>query len=131
LAGAANIFDTGNDNTKLTIMKKIIFACDGKNFPAGAFEFIKDLNLSEPVLLTGAFLHSLNFEEFLPGVFAMYGGAVLEFMDEEKQELKAMIRHFEDQCQRNGIEYRVHEESMNWNISDLSKETKRDRIPGS
>ncbi|MBP9098588.1 MAG: universal stress protein, partial [Ferruginibacter sp.] len=105
-------------------MKKIIFASDGKNFPKGAFEFIKELQQTEPVLLTGAFLHSLNFEEFLPGVFAMYASPALEFLQEEKNQVTQTIRLFEDSCQRNNIEYRVHEQSMNWKIDDLAKETR-------
>ena len=105
-------------------MKKIVFACDGKSFPNGAFGFVKDLNQGEQVLLTGAFLHSVNFEEFLPGFFAMSGGPIMKFIEEEKQQIKKLIQHFEEQCQRNGIEYRVHEESMNWNIEDLIKETR-------
>lgn len=105
-------------------MKKIIFACDGKNFPKGAFEFIKEMNETEPVLLTGAFLHALNFEEFLPGVFALYAGPAVEFLKEEQKNCKKMMTLFEESCQKSGIEYRVHEESMNWKIDDLSKETR-------
>ena len=33
------------------IMKKIILASDGKNLPKGAFEFIKQLQQTEPLLL--------------------------------------------------------------------------------
>lgn len=105
-------------------MKKIIFASDGKSFPKGAFEFAKELHRHEPVLLTGAFLHSLNFEEFLPGVFAMYASPALEFLEEEKKLNKQITKQFEDLCQRNMIEYRVHEQSPNWNIDDLTKETR-------
>jgi len=105
-------------------MKKIIIASDGNNFPKGAFEFIKELQQHEPVLLVGAFLHSLNFEEFIPGVFAMGAGPAARFMQEEKADLEKCIRLFEETCQRNGIEYRVHEESNNWNINDLAKETR-------
>ncbi len=105
-------------------MKKIILAADGKNFPVGAFEFIKELNQSEGLLLTGAFLHAINFEEFLPGVFANYPGPVIDFIEEEKLLVKKQVQHFEELCKRNGIEYRVHEESMNWDIEDLAKETR-------
>ena len=105
-------------------MKKIILACDGKNFPQSAFEFAKELQQKEPVLLTGAFLHAVNFEEFIPGVFAMSTGPVATFLEEEKTEHKKMIARFEALCQRNGIEYRVHEQSSNWNINDIVKETR-------
>jgi len=105
-------------------MKKIIFACDGKNFPKGAFEFVKEMQQTDPVFLTGAFLYPVNFEEFLPNVFAVYAGPVVEFVEEEKAEVKKSIRHFEEQCQLNGIEYVVHVESNSWNINDLAKETR-------
>ncbi len=105
-------------------MKKIIFACDGKSFPKGAFEFVKELQQKEPVLLTGVFLHALNFEEFIPGVVAFYTAPVASFLEEEKAELQKNIRSFEEICKRNGIEFRVHEESRNWNINDLAKETR-------
>jgi hypothetical protein len=105
-------------------MKKIILACDGKNFPRGAFEFVKELQQTEPVLLTGAFLHAMNFEEFLPGVFAIYAGPAAKLLEDEKAEHEKNIKLFGELCQRNGIEYRVHEESINWNINDLVKETR-------
>ncbi len=105
-------------------MKKIILACDGKNFPKGAFEFAKELQQSEQVLLTGAFLHPMNFEEFIPGIFALYSSPIATFLEQEKAEYQRNIKLFEELCQHNGIEYRVHEESNNWNINDLVKETR-------
>jgi len=105
-------------------MKKIILACDGKHFPKGAFEFAKELQQTEPILLTGAFLHAINFEEFLPFLFAIQAGPIGKFVEEEKAEYQKSIAYFIESCQRNGIEYRVHEESSNWNINDLVKETR-------
>lgn len=105
-------------------MKKIIFACDGKSFPKGAFELIKEMYKTEPALITGTFLHAINFEEFLPGAFSLSAGPSKEFFEEEQREFRSMVRQFEEQCQKNGLEYRVHEESMNWNIDNLVKETR-------
>lgn len=105
-------------------MKKILFACDGKNLPKGAFEFIKELQQEEPILLTGAFLHAMNFELLLPGLFAMAAAPALEFLEEEKNEFKHTIAHFREMCEHNGIEYIVHEESQGWNTDDLAKETR-------
>ena len=105
-------------------MKKIILACDGENFPKGAFEFVKELQQQEPVLLIGAFLHPVNFEIFLPGVFATYGGPAPEFLEEQKVQFEKNIHLFSELCERNGIEYRVHEESYNWNIKDLTTESR-------
>ncbi|HSN60649.1 MAG TPA: hypothetical protein VLR49_06930 [Ferruginibacter sp.] len=105
-------------------MKKIVFACDGNNFPKGAFEFVKDLQKTESLLLTGCFLQSVNFEEMIPGLFATYAGPTAAFMELEKAEYKKTMLLFEELCQHNGIEYRVHEESNNWNMDDLLKETR-------
>jgi hypothetical protein len=105
-------------------MKKIIIASDGNNFPKGAFEFIKRMQQTEPVLLIGAFLHAVNFEELIPGIFALSTGPAAKFLEEEKADFEKCISFFENACQRNGIEYRVHEESSNWNINDLAKETR-------
>lgn len=105
-------------------MKKIIIASDGNNFPKGAFEFIKSLQQTEPVLLVGAFLHSVNFEEFIPGMLALSNGPAAKFIREEKADFETCICLFEEACRRNGIEYRVHEESNSWNINDLAKETR-------
>ena len=109
---------------KTAIMKKIILACDGENFPKGAFEYVKELQQAEPVLLIGAFLHPVNFEIFLPGVFASYGGPSIEFQEKEKVQFQKIIEFFSKICERNGIEYRVHEESYNWDIKDLAKESR-------
>jgi len=105
-------------------MKKIIFACDGNNFPKAAFEFVKELQKTEPLLLTGTFLQSIHFVEMLPGLFATFAGHTTAFMEEEKVEFKNTIHLFEEMCQRNGIEYRVHEDSNNWGMDDLLKETR-------
>ena len=105
-------------------MKKIILASDGKNLPKGAFEFIKQLQQAEPLLLTGVFLRPVNFEQFLPNVFAIYAGPAEELLEEEKAVYEKNIRQFETVCQHNGIEYRVHEESEHWDISELEKETR-------
>ena len=105
-------------------MKKIIFACDGKNFPKGAFEFIKELHQTEPVLLIGAFLHAMNFEEFIPAVFRIYTEPLDFILKKEAAEYEKNIALFEELCQRNGIEYKIHKESNTWHISDLEKETR-------
>jgi nucleotide-binding universal stress UspA family protein len=105
-------------------MKKILLACDGKDFPKGAFEFAKDLHQQEPILLTGAFLHVLNFDELLPVSFAITGGPIASFLEEEKEAYKKNTEMFETLCVKEGIEFRLHEESQSWNIEDFAKESR-------
>ncbi|MBI1344270.1 MAG: hypothetical protein GC171_15205 [Terrimonas sp.] len=53
-------------------MKKILFAFEGGNFSSGAFEFAKNMNEVEKILLTGIFLPEVEYANF--GVFD--GGTV-------------------------------------------------------
>ena len=92
--------------------------------PKGAFEFIKQLQQEEPVFLTGAFLHPVNFEILVPAAFAMTTIPAIEMMEEDQTQFKQSIREFRDRCERNAIEYTVHEESDQWGMEDLSKETR-------
>ena len=105
-------------------MKKVLFACDGKNLAKGAFDFIKQLQQDEPVLVTGVFLHALNFELFLPGVFAMSAVSAMDFLEEEQTQYKETIAQFKQMCERTALEYNVHEESESLNIDDLAKESR-------
>lgn len=105
-------------------MKKIVFASDGKNIPKGAFEFIKELNQEGPLLLAGAFLHAVNFEILLPGLFAMSPSPVMEFVEDEKLQYSNTVRQFREMCEKSQVEFTVHEESESWNIDDLAKETR-------
>ena len=105
-------------------MKKAILACDGKNFPKGAFEFIKELQLKEPLFVAGVFLHALNFEMMIPGLFAVTPEPVMEFLKNEHEEYENTIKEFRVLCERNALEYSVHEESKEWKIKDLVKESR-------
>jgi hypothetical protein len=107
----------------LSYMKKIIFVCDVNNFPVGAFEFIKSLNDSEPLLLVGAFFHSVNFDEGISNL-AFAPDPILAFTDSDIRTVHSSIMRFEQKCQKSGIEYRVHEESDQYKIEDLVKESR-------
>lgn len=105
-------------------MKKILFVCDVNNFPAGAFKFIESLHEQEPVLLTGAFFHSENFDVTMPTSLVFAPDPLLAFTDADTIAVKSSIEKFERKCQQQGIEYRVHEESEVFKLDDLVKETR-------
>lgn len=105
-------------------MKKIVFVCDGNNFSNEAFQFVKSLHAREPFLLTGAFFHSINYGLVIPNTFAPGAGSYLSFTEEENEAFHKGVDQFKDLCKRSGIEYRVHEESDSWRVSDLVKESR-------
>jgi hypothetical protein len=105
-------------------MKKILLLCDVNNFPTGAFEFIKNLHSSEPLLLTGAFFHSINYDLILPTAFAFNPDPVIAYTDKDLKAVANNIDLFEEKCKAEGIEYRTHEESNEFKIADVIKETR-------
>lgn len=107
-------------------MKKIIFAVDGTNFSEGAFEFIRQLNELQPVLVTGVFVPQTDYASLWSYATVAAGAPVyVPMMEEgESDEVMANIRRFEDRCQRNGIAYRVHKEFTDFALPELRKESR-------
>ena len=46
-------------------MKKVLFLCDGENFSNGAFQFIKQLNVSERVFVKGMFFDEIDYDQII------------------------------------------------------------------
>jgi hypothetical protein len=105
-------------------MKKIVFVCDGNNFSKEAFKFVEALYENEPFLLTGAFFHSIDYALLIPNTFAATATSFLAYQEDENEAYQGGITQFRRLCERNNIEYRIHEESEIWKIEDLVKETR-------
>ncbi len=104
-------------------MKKIIIAFDGENFSEGAFDFALKLNELKPILLTGIFLPLSTFSN-LWNYTAANGAVYMPVIEESDMETVAKNRtRFEKLCQHNSIEYRVHEDSENFSLQELKKES--------
>ncbi len=105
-------------------MKKILVVFDGTHFSEGAFEFTRVLNEKLPVLLTGVFLPQAKYA----GIFN-YGDAVttplyIPVMDAKEEIVQKNISRFKAVCQKQGIEYRVHEDYLDFALPELKKETR-------
>src|SRR5215210_1484435 len=105
-------------------MKKIVFVCDGKNFSNEAFQFVKSLYEKEPFLLTGAFFHSINYGLVISNTFAPNAEPFLAYTKEEQDAYCEGIKEFKNLCSINNIEHGIHEESDEWDIEDLVKESR-------
>jgi len=106
-------------------MKKIIIPFDGDHFSKGAFSFVKSLHEMNPVLLTGVFLPTIDYARFFffPAAFASpaYVPAMQYF---EEHDVQSNVDEFARQCEKTGIEYRVHKNLYESSISHLSTESR-------
>jgi nucleotide-binding universal stress UspA family protein len=102
-------------------MKKIILAFDGTNFSEGAFEFARRLNEVEPILLTGAFMPQTQLSSLWS--YANDEATIPLVENEEAEIIQKNITRFENLCQKNGIEYRVHKDYFDFVIPELKKES--------
>ena len=94
---------------KIIFMRKILLAFDGVQFSEAAFDFARQLNEKNPVLLTGVFLPKVSYANlwsYADGVGAPMFVPPMEDSDEEKTELN--IEKFEQLCQKHKIEYRTN-----------------------
>jgi nucleotide-binding universal stress UspA family protein len=104
-------------------MKKIILAFDGTHFSEGAFEFARQLNEINPVLITGIFLPQAEIASlwsYADGV----GGPYIPLIESDETDLvQKNVQHFKKLCEGNGIDYRVHEDNFDFVLPELKKET--------
>jgi nucleotide-binding universal stress UspA family protein len=106
-------------------MKKILLAFDGTHFCEGAFEFARQLNELKPILLVGAFLPQTTIANLWSYADGMGGAVYVPLLDEEESEqVKKNIEHFENRCKNNGIEYRVHKYFFDLALPELKKESR-------
>lgn len=107
-------------------MKKLIIALDGQHFPQGAFDFVKNINLSSKVLLAGVFLSPIDYSKVL--AFTGMEGVTLmpEWMvrNDDDVLVNKNINLFKEACTAEGIEYRIHKDTDLMAISSLIEETR-------
>jgi hypothetical protein len=108
-------------------MKKILLPFDGSHFSHGAFEFIKSLNVLAPVMVTGIFIPQFDYANLWS--YAVTGNSkpvVADFpLDDDEGELvKENMEHFEEECVKNDILFRVHDDVFNSILPELKKESR-------
>jgi len=112
-------------NLKLFLtMRKILLAFDGKNFPKGAFDFIKRLNDQHKISLVGVLLPSMasmGYVSFETDEGIAYVPTPIE---EDETAVKKAIATFEEQCTKNAIEYRPHAKDVTDVLKELQKESR-------
>jgi nucleotide-binding universal stress UspA family protein len=106
-------------------MKKILLAFDGAHFSEGAFSFAKKMNERSPILLTGVFLPQIDYAALWSYSAAVGAGMVIPTVEEDDAvRVEKNIELFKSKCQSAGIEYRVHNNSSDFVLPGLKKETR-------
>lgn len=107
-------------------MNKIILSLDGQHFPKGAFEFVKNLNFKNKILLAGVFLSPVDYSKLL-AYTGMEGITMLPewlIKNEDDVLVNKNISSFKDACIAEGIEFRIHKDIDLMAIASLIEETR-------
>jgi nucleotide-binding universal stress UspA family protein len=106
-------------------MKKILLSFDGNHFSPAAFEFARNMNAHEPILLTGVFLPPADFTGAQSYAYVGSAAYLIPLVENRDPELtQESINKFEDQCLQNGIEFRVHQDASAYALQELKKESR-------
>jgi hypothetical protein len=104
-------------------MKKVLIAFDRTNFSKGAFEFARQMNEREHLLLTGLFLPEVVIPTINSYASAMGDSLLIPLVEDEDELMNKNIQEFESLCLKNNIEYRTRKEFTDFAIPELKKET--------
>lgn len=105
-------------------MKKAVLICSGNNFPKGVFEFVRQQQKLEPLLLTGAFFYNMTYKQLLVESLHQAPWPALLHTEEDEMAVNESVNQFEQLCIDSSIEYTIHKESPLWNLDDIVIESR-------
>ncbi len=101
-------------------MKKVVVVFDGHHFSQGAFDFVRQLNEKERILVTGLFLPVVDYAELLYSLGGLTGPAYYsDIAFEDMGVIQQNISHFKAQCKEYNIEYNLHPDLSRHVISEI------------
>jgi len=105
-------------------MKKILFLCDGDNFPKGAFQFIKQLNGNERISVKGIFFNSVDYEQMISLAHIPIAEPFVKFKEDEKRLVLKSEQQFVEQCENFRIQYQIAEQKEGWDKEIFKNESR-------
>ncbi|MFI5153970.1 MAG: universal stress protein [Chitinophagales bacterium] len=105
-------------------MKKILFLCDGDNYPHGAFQFLKMMNAQEPIFLKGIFFNAIDYEQLITLSYLPLTAPYERMKTAEIQDVERSKEEFKKDCLHAGIKFLIHEKNEEWNRELLVKESR-------
>jgi hypothetical protein len=105
-------------------MKKVLFLCDGDNYPQGAFQFLKIMNAQEPVFVKGIFFTPVDYEQLINLAYMPLMAPYEKMKSEEIAEMSRSREQFQHDCSLAGIRFIISEKNTEWNRELLVKESR-------
>src|SRR5580765_4972702 len=105
-------------------MKKILFLCDGDNFPKGAFQFINQLNLHERVFVKGIFFAPVAYEQLISLSQIPIAEPFVKFEEGHKRMVTKSRQQFAYQCENSRIQYHISEQKEGWDKEIFKNESR-------
>jgi hypothetical protein len=105
-------------------MKKILFLCDGDNYPQGAFQFLKTMNAQEPVFAKGIFFTPVDYEQLINLSYMPLTAPYERIKTAEIADVSKSREQFNKDCSSAGIRYIISERASEWNKELLVKESR-------
>lgn len=106
-------------------MRKIIVAFDGSEFSQGAMDFARQMNERQAIFLTGVFIPQVIYAHLWSYADSASGSLFIPLLEgEESDAVNKNIAHFEKECNRYNIKYKVHKDFLDFALPELKKETR-------
>ncbi len=105
-------------------MKKLLFVCDGGNFPKGAMEFIKFLHQSETLLVKAVFLTPVDFQELIATSYVPIAEPYVKLKEEERLLTLQSRNSFISECEASSIKYQISHQNRKWGKDLFSRESR-------
>jgi len=103
-------------------MKKVLIVFDGSHFSEGVFDFVIKQNASNPLLLTCVFLSSIDYSTMLG--YPIVAEGYLRTINDDVAAISKNADRVRILCEKNGIEYRLHDDVGGDALMLLQKETR-------
>ncbi|HTQ27101.1 MAG TPA: hypothetical protein VMI35_03200, partial [Puia sp.] len=105
-------------------MKKILFVCDGDNFPEGAFEFINQLRQQEPIFAKGIFFNPIDFQQLIAISYMPSSEPYTKLREKEKRVVAESRGRFVEKCDANHIKHHADDRLWEWDRDTFARETR-------
>ena len=105
-------------------MKKVLFICDGDNFPKGGFRFIKLLKEYEPLNVKGIFFSQIDSEQLVPVNNVQVAELSGKFKESEIGMANESKKRFVEQCESSGIKFHLQGRIEKWDKDLFTKESR-------
>jgi len=105
-------------------MKKVLIVFDGLHFAKSSFEFARQMNETQPILLTGLFLPSIDYTSTAIYYLGIEGPMYYPILDREEEVMNENINKFKLLCKKNGISYRIHDKINGTILNGIKHETR-------